>query len=366
MPHPARPADLSVLRSAYRAGVAIPLDLWGQRRWARVEVVGEAFYAPHIRALFGASLKDRGEELTVTVQLVPDPGNAHDRNAIGVWAGARQLGHLSREDAATYAPVLSRLAGQGWLPQVAARIWASEYQRESYDYDRDEVVAGDMVFHSSVRVSLAEPHMLVPVNLPPSDQHRLLPEGGAIQVTGEDKHLDVLSPLVPTEGEGWVYVTLHDVAEQLARSTREIVEVRIDGARVGQLTPKMSQELLPAVRHLAARGEAAAARAIVKGNRIKAEVVLHVVRAHELPDTWLEAEGTTPHAAAAGAPPSPAQPARRHRPIPPMPTGIRFVTPPGWPAPPEGWTPFPGWAPEPAWPPAPEDWRWWEPTWVPA
>jgi collagen type III alpha len=37
----------------------------------------------------------------------------------------------------------------------------------------------------------------------------------------------------------------------MARSAREVVEVRVDDARVGQLTPKMSGELLPAIRHLA-------------------------------------------------------------------------------------------------------------------
>jgi hypothetical protein len=43
-------------------------------------------------------------------------------------------------------------------------------------------------------------------------------------------------------------------------------------------------------------GLATAARAIVKGNRIKAELVLDVARAHELPDSWLPmdaGEGST-------------------------------------------------------------------------
>lgn len=38
----------------------------------------------------------------------------------------------------------------------------------------------------------------------------------------------------------------------------------------------------------------------------------------------------------------------------------RWVAPPGWPSPPEGWAPSPGWVPDPSWPSPPENWRWWK------
>jgi hypothetical protein len=116
----------------------------------------------------------------------------------------------------------------------------------------------------------------------------MLPTGGSIQVTGEEKHLDTLTRWLRPQGECWTHVTLHEIVEHLARSTREIVEIRIDDGAVGQLTPKMSSELLPAIRHATEQRCVPTARAIVKGNRIKAEVVLHVARAHELPDAWLD------------------------------------------------------------------------------
>jgi hypothetical protein len=46
---------------------------------------------------------------------------------------------------------------------------------------------------------------------------------------------------------------------------------------------------------------------------------------------------------------------------PPVASGWRFRTPPGWPDPPAGWRPAPGWAPNPQWPPAPPGWQFWEP-----
>jgi hypothetical protein len=48
----------------------------------------------------------------------------------------------------------------------------------------------------------------------------------------------------------------------------------------------MSSDLLPAVSYLAELGKITCVRAIVKGNRLKAEIVLYTLRAHELPADW--------------------------------------------------------------------------------
>ncbi|GAA1851090.1 HIRAN domain-containing protein [Asanoa iriomotensis] len=330
--------------------MTIAFDLWGQRGWPSFDIVGETFHEKQIRAVLGKNFTS-GAEVVVVAQLHPEPNNKHDRNAIAVWSGAHHLGYFPREEANRYGAVLSALIGQGWTPQVNARIWASEW-----DGDRS-----DRYFNASVRLDLAEPHMLVPANMPPASAHRLLPTGSAIQVSGEEKHLDVLATYLRPEGECWAHVTLHPVVEQLARSTRDVVEVRIGDERVGQLTPKMSAELLPAIHHLQAQGEIAAARAIVKGNRIKTEVVLYVARAHELPESWLGASGPPEPVVVSTAPA--VEPRREHAPVPPQPTGIRFTVPPDWPQPPAGWVPPPGWRPDPSWPIAPDGWQWWSPVW---
>jgi hypothetical protein len=71
--------------------------------------------------------------------------------------------------------------------------------------------------------------------------------------------------------------------------------------------------------------------------------------------------------ALSGISPAPASPVpaegNLHAPIPPAPTGIKFVVPPGWPTPPDGWYPPEGWRPDPAWPLAPAGWQWWVPAW---
>ena len=362
---------------SYGLPMAVAFELWGQRGYPHADIVGESHYEPAIRSLLGADFKPHGTELTLPAVLMPESGNLHDRHAIGVWVGGHLVGHLARGDAVRYYPVLVVLLTGGWAPQVNARVWGAEW---------DDNDGRGVAFRGSVRLDLADPHMIVPANLPPSEGHRLLPSGHAIQVTGENKHLSDLTPYLRPEGECWVHATLHEIVERSARTTRSLVEVRLDGMRVGQLTPKMSGELLPAVQHLAAQGLTTAVRAIVKGNRIKTEVVLYVVRAHELPDSWL---GVAPAAAPAAAIASAAVPAAaiasaavpaaatasaaapapvieeryEHGPIPPRPTGVRFAVPPGWPTPPEGWAPPAGWRPDPTWKPAPEDWQWWELVW---
>ncbi|MDI6101021.1 hypothetical protein QLQ12_20620 [Actinoplanes sp. NEAU-A12] len=245
-------------------------QLWGQAGWASAEVVGETHYAKAIRALFGNDFDPRGTDITVPVQLIPDRNNRHDRNAVGVWSGNSLLGHLPRPEAARYVQVLTTLTSRDLIPEVSARITGREWGAAD---------GRPAAFDGSIRLDLAEPHMLVPANAPPFQDHRLLPSGSAVQVVGQQQYLEALIPLLRPEGECWAYVTLHEMADHM-------VEVRLGDARVGDLSPKMSGELLPTLRHLAEQGLVTAARAIVRGDSGKSELMLYVARAQDLPEIW--------------------------------------------------------------------------------
>jgi hypothetical protein len=250
--------------------VANRFQLWGQAGWASAEVVGETHYAKAIRALFGNDFNPQGTDITVPVQLIPDRSNRHDRNAVGVWADNALLGHLPRPEAARYVGVLTALTKRNLIPEVNAQI----HGREWGEYD-----GRPPAFVGTIRLDLAEPHMLVPANEPPVHEHRLLPTGSALQVNGQEAHLDALAPFQRPEGECWAYVTLHEMADHL-------VEVRLGDARVGDLSPKTSFELTPVLRYQAERGLVVAARAVVKSNVNKTEVLLHVIRVQDLPESW--------------------------------------------------------------------------------
>lgn len=325
--------------------------------------------------MLGRQFGPAGTEFYLTARLIPEPHNKHDRNAVSVRLNGSTVGYLPREEAVHYARVLSALVAQGWLPQVGARVWGGE--RTSCDYDRRGRTVDRTEFIGSVRLDLAAPHLKVPTNQPPTEAYALLPRGNAIQVTGEEDHMARLVPLLSPSGEGWIHATVHEVVEQGPRSSRTLAEVRIDGAVIGKLSPKMSTELLPVVHHLAARGALTACRAILKGNSLGADVVLYAARANELPQEWLDAPpvlGKPPQITAVAAddavdrPVTVAEAATTPDPVGAGPhpayavggtTSWHFNAPPGWPPPPEGWSPPPGWQPDPSWPPAPPGWQFW-------
>lgn len=279
--------------------------LWGDRGWyPNQNVVGESHYTDHIRSLLPDRIDTSGHErLAVPALLWPDPGNAYDTNAIAVVIDGGTVGHLPKEVAADYALVLAGMVARGRMPETTARVYG--FYETDWDTDRQRFVG-------SVQVSLPAKHLLEPVNQPPADSFVELPFGSAIQVTGEEMHVDQLSRYARPEGEAWAWVTLHQVEEQTARTSKTLVEVRIDGQPAGRLSPKLSGDLLPAVQLVERAGRTTAARALVKGNRLKMEVVVYAARAHELTDEWIAALGPVPEAVEtppwASAPP-PAAPA---------------------------------------------------------
>lgn len=351
----------------------VPFELWRKGDWDRREVAGEAFYEDAIRRLFPQGVSDRREELTFTAHLAPEPHNPHDRNAVAVQIAGSTVGYLPGDEAARYQPVLTELVSQGMQPYVPCLVSASEW--ESTDWDEHGRAVSRRTLHARITLLLGEPHLCVPANLPPGQSYVQLPYGAAVQISGEEKHMDALAAFLRPEGECLAYATLHAVTEQTARTTRDIVEVRLDGLTVGHLTPKMSEHFLPVIRHLAESGQLTAATVSVTGNRLKVEVVVHAKRAHELPPEWPQvetepqpqarraplvvAELRVPVPSVVGAVSSQTAVATTHAPIPPKPTRLRFNPAPGWPPAPEGWEPFPGWEPDASWPPAPEGWHYW-------
>jgi hypothetical protein len=109
-----------------------------------------------------------------------------------------------------------------------------------------------------------------------------------VQVTKEDEHFAVLSNYVPSTGRGVLYVTLHECVVNTARTSKTVVEVRVDNRRVGQLTHQMSQRFLPMIQHLNARGLITACHGDITGSSVAAEVRIDAVKANEADDAVLD------------------------------------------------------------------------------
>jgi hypothetical protein len=117
----------------------------------------------------------------------------------------------------------------------------------------------------------------------------VLPWGRAVQITGEDQHMDVLRTFVLGSAPRYVAATLHLVDEpRRTGGPARLIEVRLDGGRVGGMSKTISDQIGDLVTYVADNGRTPVARAIVKGSDLRAEVVLHVARTSEVPQRWLD------------------------------------------------------------------------------
>ncbi|MHA7210075.1 HIRAN domain-containing protein [Arthrobacter sp. MDT1-65] len=260
----------------------------GQASWQNTEVAGEQFREKQLVQVLGRRPRlDEELEEQHDAELIPEPDNPHDANAVSVRIKGHVVGYLERSVAAKYASIFHRIAASGHTAVTSARVWATTSRSWS-----DETRIG---FHSRVSVFLPEPHQILPLNRSPLTDIAVLPWGGALQVTGEDKHFDYLFNYVSTDGEGLVVLTLHRLIHTLKNGAeRELIEVRLDGERVGQLTAATSGHYLPTVRHAADMGKHLGIWARIKGSGLAAELVIQGARATDLDDAWLRSMPQVP------------------------------------------------------------------------
>ncbi|NGP03940.1 hypothetical protein G6038_00275 [Rhodococcus sp. 14C212] len=248
----------------------VPYRLWGCRpdRFD-TEIEGEFAWTDHIVRTLGAAFEAAGAEIRRDVSLLPET------HGVSVRADGLTLGILGDGDALRYGPVLRRVVAGGYLPTVPGRIWAAD----AGAYNDDPARSGRII--ARVSVSLGAPARLVPRNDPPDVPYTLLPPGRTLQVTGEERHFDLLHPYADPPGKYALLVTLHEADGAL-------VEVRVDDRACGYLGRRSSARLLPIVTHLSARGLRTAARAAVSGSRLAAEVTVSVTPADEIDERVLD------------------------------------------------------------------------------
>lgn len=253
----------------------------GKNNWQNFEIVGESYREAEISAALGRPMKlDEEVEETLEALLIPEPDNPFDSNAISVRVRGQVVGYLSREAAAAYHPIIHRITASGLVAATTTRIWA--VTRNSWD-ESDKPR-----FYSNIRIFPPEPHQILPLNNDPQTSVAVLPWGGALQVTGEEKHFDHLFNYVPKDGEGLVILTMHRIVQALKNGTeRDLVEVRLDGERVGQLTAVTSGHFLPSITHAEDFDKELGVWAKIRGSGLAAELVIHGARAADLNDQWL-------------------------------------------------------------------------------
>lgn len=262
--------------------------LLGADGYPNTEVAGEFARTDSIHKAIGRKPK-KDEEIErndLIAALVPEPTNPHDKNAVMVQINGQHVGYLEKEVAVLYVSAIRDVWNSGHVAATGARIWASA--RESWDSSRK------LKYVARVSIALNEPHLVLPMNEPPAGSYSILPWGPALQVTGEEQHQDVLSDFITGIGDGIALGTLAVIDGGTARAPKTLIEIRLDGERVGQLTPASSQHFVPTVRHLESQGQAVAAWIRVKGSAIAAQATIQAAKAHELPADWFAEPNTIP------------------------------------------------------------------------
>ncbi len=138
------------------------------------------------------------------------------------------------------------------------------------------------------RRKMARPSLdALPASALPQLPYVLLPRGQKIQVTKEERHLGETEQLLANNGGRPVAATLHRLIPASSRSTRDRVQVRIDGLAVGELTTYMSEHFLPVITACDAQRVIVACHAAIRGNQLKVDVVLDTTKAIDLTDDWI-------------------------------------------------------------------------------
>lgn len=257
-----------------------------------VDLVGEYYRRDKILQIAGGRPSD-DEPLRadIKVELVPEPDNPHSPNgdAISARVGGQLVGYLSSADARKWSNVIQRITASGATAITNGNIFA--YNRRKWDQSGAQKTEVEL----NIRVGLPEPDMLLPINVGPLELVSILPWGAALQVTKEEDHFEHLFEYVPVRGEGMVVLTMHRLENVLRNGTvKELVEVRLDGERVGQLTPTTSQHYLSTIRHAEDMGKTLGVWAKLKGSGVAAELVIYGARATDLSDKWLRSMPVLP------------------------------------------------------------------------
>jgi len=232
----------------------------------RIDLRAKAFF----RTLFPRNWSGDRTEITADIALLSQPVGPHGALSVAAQLQGQTLGYLDLETATAWTGVVRRVVASGCTPVTLGRVVGTLYD----DFENNQ-----QRFWVELYLALGEPATALPQNDPPAAPYTMLPKSAVLQVTKEEQYLDALLAILPPDGTGVFFATLHERPSQ--GRANPVVEVRIDDNCVGQLTPQTSQKFLPLIRHLDSRGLATACWSDVKGSKVAVEARINAIKANE-------------------------------------------------------------------------------------
>ena len=224
---------------------------WSERLSSQ-NIVGESFH----EAAFKALAADTATGLCrTTASRSPRPGRrscltpttptTRTPSRSGSTVDTRSVTCRVDVAAAVHAP----LEGLGPRDLSAGPSTGLDRTRSDWDERSGAEITG---LRGQRYVRLPEPDGITASTTCQKGRPRVLPWGRAAQITGEEHHMDVLRTFALGSAPRHVAATLHVIEEYDAPATRSsVVEVRLDGERVGVMSKAISEQISDLVTYVA-------------------------------------------------------------------------------------------------------------------
>ncbi len=222
-----------------------------------LHVVGESYHQEALEALAGPKTRDGASVTRMTSQLVLDPHNPVDPDAVAVFLGPHHVGYVEAGLAMEIGEVVETINLSGNPATCRARITGG--------WDR----GGDDIGSYGVVLEVADPAR------PRSSTDPVFAAArGRLNITGEEACQEFLLIRL---GSGWRHVFT-----AVLQFEGNEVGVWYGSILVGRLTDKMSARYAPLLNHVAAEGWPLTCSARIKRGKKKLEVTLCLPQGDDL------------------------------------------------------------------------------------
>lgn len=207
-----------------------------------MHAVGESYYQEALLEVVGGRTR-HGVEHPCLAELCPEPTNPYDDQAVAVRIAGQCVGYLSRSEARTFRPLVDRAIASAGRATVEACV------RGGWDRGAGDVGHLGVVLHFSDRPDVTDEYRPPPPLPEPAKDEIRLRGSATVSVSNEEHYQEALTAAVNGADVSTytttVLATLTEVPANphAKKDSGPVLQVSVNGATVGHLTPAMSERL---------------------------------------------------------------------------------------------------------------------------
>jgi len=217
-------------------------------------LAGESHYFDAI----SKAVHHRTGEHSALAEIIREPDNKFDSNAVRAEIEGRTVGYIPRELAPSFHSLLDY--GNSINKRIFApcRVWISD-EEDSY---------------GSVSLDIDDPNSaLPPANAGEVPSSAIVwPTGNTIQVSEESKNIENVKQIFEKLRSAYGNSILLELVIDAANPKKPEVHVLFNGLKVGELSPASGKKFLPAVERATTKGKRLFVKGEATGNSLAAEV----------------------------------------------------------------------------------------------